>query len=126
MCGTLQSNKSMYKKEASFANTWQPSESWLTSVGLRPDLSSLEVLGSVTLAPLSRLGVSEEGSHESLDPADPLAAGRMLTGEEETIAYVEKWLVSCMYVSIYQWGTKAEPFCRALVQLSCSPDPQQM
>ncbi len=77
------------KKEASFASTWQPSERWLTSVGLRPDLSSLGVLGSVTLAPLSRLGVSEEGSHESPDPADPLAADRMLRGKKQTVAYVE-------------------------------------
>lgn len=46
----------------------------LTSVGLRSERSSLAVLGSVTLAPLSRLGVSEEGSHESPDPAGPLAA----------------------------------------------------
>lgn len=46
----------------------------LTSVGLRSERSSLGVLGSVTLAPLSRLGVSEEGSHESPDPAGPLAA----------------------------------------------------
>ncbi len=79
-------------------------------MGLRPDLSSLGVLGSVTLAPLSRLGVSEEGSHESLDPADPLAADNILTGEKQTTVYVEKWLLSCMYVRILQWGTKAEPF----------------
>ena len=89
----------MHKKEASFANSWQPSESWLTSVGLRPDLSSLGVLGSVTLAPLSRLGVSEEGSHESLDPADPLAADRMLTDKDQTMTFLCMllllWSVSC-------------------------------
>lgn len=59
-------------------------------MGLRPDLSSLGVLGSVTLAPLSRLGVSEEGSHESLDPADPLAADKMLAGENQMMAYAGK------------------------------------
>ncbi len=111
----------MHKKEASFANTWQPSESWLTSVGLRPDLSSLGVLGSVTLAPLSRLGVSEEGSHESLDPADPLAADRMLTGKNQTMAYVEKWLVSCICKNLPMGHQN-----KALKQLSCSSDLRQM
>ena len=111
----------MHKKKPSFANSWQPSESWLTSVGLRPDLSSLGVLGSVTLAPLSRLGVSEEGSHESLDPADPLAADRMLTDKHQTMAYVEKWLVNCICKNLPMGHQN-----KAVKQLSCSSDLWQM
>ncbi len=46
----------------------------LTSVGLRRERCSGATLGSVTRAPLSRLGVLDEGSQESPEPADPFAA----------------------------------------------------
>lgn len=45
-----------------------------TSAGLRPERSSRGFLGSFMRAPLSRLGVVEDGSQESAAPAAPLAA----------------------------------------------------
>ena len=46
----------------------------LTSVGLRRERCSGATLGSVTRASLSRLGVVDDGSQESSEPAEPCAA----------------------------------------------------
>lgn len=51
----------------------------LTSVGLSFERCSGGVLGSVTRAPLSKLGVSDEGSHESSAPAAPFPASSTYT-----------------------------------------------